>query len=148
MWGGVQWARALRPDSGDLGVLWGWPTDCNCSMTRLPRESDLRFMRPKDVVEMLGVSRTTLWRLCRTGTFPRPVRVSPGRSAFVYEAVQAWMNERVSSIPGSGPAALASQPASGRDPYPSVAPPTGMPTRALKRGAAVASAPGGLSRRH
>lgn len=54
----------------------------------------MRFIRPKDVLDLVGLSRTTLWRLCRDGAFPRPVRLSAGRSAFVYEAVQEWMEQR------------------------------------------------------
>ena len=59
----------------------------------------MRFIRPKEVLELVGISRTTLWRLCRSGSFPRPVRISARRSAFHYEAVQEWMERRLKDPP-------------------------------------------------
>lgn len=55
----------------------------------------MKFIRPKEVLELLGISRTTLWRLCRAGTFPQPVRITTGRAGFVLEAVLEWMEARV-----------------------------------------------------
>lgn len=56
----------------------------------------MRFIKPKEVLELVGISRTTLWRLCRAGTFPQPVRITKGRAGFVLEAVLEWMDARVS----------------------------------------------------
>ena len=38
----------------------------------------VRFIRSREVVEMIRVSRTTLWRMVREGSFPKPVRISKG----------------------------------------------------------------------
>ena len=51
----------------------------------------MQFIRPRDVVEMIGVSRTTLWRMVQAGTFPRPVRITERNRGFLLEAVEAWM---------------------------------------------------------
>lgn len=40
------------------------------------------FSSPTDVCTRFGFSRTTLWRLIRAGSFPRPVQLSPNRTAF------------------------------------------------------------------
>jgi len=37
------------------------------------------------------------WRLCRAGVFPKPVRISAGRVAFVQQQVENWMNARASA---------------------------------------------------
>ena len=54
----------------------------------------MQFMRPQDVVEMIGVSRTTLWRMVQAGTFPRPVRITERNRGYLLEAVEAWMKAR------------------------------------------------------
>lgn len=54
----------------------------------------MRFIRPRQVLEMIGVSRTTLWRMVQAGTFPPPVRITERNRGFLLEAVEAWMKER------------------------------------------------------
>jgi predicted DNA-binding transcriptional regulator AlpA len=55
----------------------------------------VRFITAKEVRELVSLSRTTLWRLCRAGLFPQPVKLSPGRIAFVREQVEDWMKARL-----------------------------------------------------
>ncbi len=57
----------------------------------------MQFIRPRGVVEMIGVSRTTLWRLVQAGIFPQPVRITARSRAFLLEAVEAWMKARLTS---------------------------------------------------
>ena len=47
---------------------------------------------------MIGVSRTTLWRMVREGTFPRPVRITERNVGYVLEAVEAWMQVRTQGL--------------------------------------------------
>ena len=54
----------------------------------------MRFIRPREVVAMLGVSRATLWRMVRAGTFPPPVRISERNRGFLLEVVEEWMKAR------------------------------------------------------
>ena len=37
------------------------------------------FYSKKELLRRLPYSGTTLWRQCRRGNFPRPVKISPGR---------------------------------------------------------------------
>jgi prophage regulatory protein len=55
----------------------------------------VKFVRTKDVVRMLGVSRTTLWRMVQAGAFPSPVAISKRATGHVLEEVEAWMAERL-----------------------------------------------------
>jgi prophage regulatory protein len=55
----------------------------------------MRFIRPGEVVRMLGVSRTTLWRMVRSGLFPRPVEITERNRGYVLEDVEAWMQARI-----------------------------------------------------
>jgi prophage regulatory protein len=58
----------------------------------------VQFIRPRQVLEMIGVSRTTLWRMVRAGTFPRPVRITERNCGFVLDTVEAWMKARAAGL--------------------------------------------------
>lgn len=51
----------------------------------------MRFIRPRQVLEMIGVSRSTLRRMAQEGGFPQPVRITKRNAGCVLEAVEAWM---------------------------------------------------------
>ena len=53
-----------------------------------------RFLSPKDVNRLTGLSLTTLWRMRRRGELPEPVRLSPGRVGWTEDAIAAWLAER------------------------------------------------------
>ncbi len=55
-----------------------------------------RLIRRREVQELVGnPSRTTLWRWCRDGNFPRPIRLSSsGFLVWKLADVLAWMDER------------------------------------------------------
>ncbi len=59
----------------------------------------MRFIRVVEVMEMLAVSRTTLWRMVRAGGFPAPVQITVRSRGFVLEDVEAWMQARVDQGP-------------------------------------------------
>lgn len=58
-------------------------------------ESKKRLVRPDKILEMLGVSRVTLWKYIRDGKFPAPIKI--GASRFWVEAeVNEWFGRAVS----------------------------------------------------
>jgi prophage regulatory protein len=59
----------------------------------------VRFIRPGQVIEMIGVSRSTLRRMVEDGTFPQPVRITKRNAGYVLEAVEAWMQARSQGLP-------------------------------------------------
>jgi prophage regulatory protein len=63
----------------------------------------VRFVRPRQVLEMIGVSRTTLWRMVQSGTFPPPVRITERNSGYILEAVEEWMKARAEGRPWNPP---------------------------------------------
>ena len=56
-----------------------------------------RLLAGPQVQAKTSLSRCTIWRLARRGTFPAPVQVSPGRVAWSEQAVDAWIAERLAS---------------------------------------------------
>ena len=59
----------------------------------------MRFIKTRQVLEMLGVSRTTLWRMVQNGSFPQPVHITGRNAHYVLQAVEAWMRARAHRVP-------------------------------------------------
>ena len=59
----------------------------------------VRFLRPRQVLEMIGVSRTTLWRMVQAGNFPRPVRITERNRGYLLKSVETWMRARAEGRP-------------------------------------------------
>lgn len=54
----------------------------------------MRFIRAREVLRMIGVSRTTLWRMVRAGLFPQPVRITKRNTGYIFDDVESWMRDR------------------------------------------------------
>lgn len=54
-----------------------------------------KLLSTRRVCEILDISRSTLWRMVRRGSFPEPLNISPGRVGFVDAEVELWIRERV-----------------------------------------------------
>ena len=59
----------------------------------------MRLLRIEDVCAQLRISRTTLWRLCRTERFPKALRFGPsGRSiGFFANEIDDWLEAQASA---------------------------------------------------
>lgn len=53
-----------------------------------------KILRPKAVVQMVGLSRTTLWRLENAGQFPARRKISRAAIGWLESEVLKWMAER------------------------------------------------------
>jgi prophage regulatory protein len=58
----------------------------------------MKVIRQKAVVEMTGLSRTTLWRLERQGNFPKRRRLGPNSVGWHEVEVLAWLESRPTGI--------------------------------------------------
>jgi predicted DNA-binding transcriptional regulator AlpA len=54
-----------------------------------------RLIGIDEVQNKVQLSRSTLWRLRRTGGFPDPIAVSPHRKLWLERAVDAWISAKV-----------------------------------------------------
>jgi prophage regulatory protein len=63
-----------------------------------PREADAeesglrRMLSEAEVLAMIPVSRTTLFRMEKAGRFPRSTYISPNRRIWFLDEVRAWQN--------------------------------------------------------
>ena len=50
-------------------------------------------LRPLLQYKVVPYSATTVWRLCRTGKFPRPIKVSPGITAWRVADIRKYLDQ-------------------------------------------------------
>lgn len=58
------------------------------------------FMRLPQVLALVPVSKSTLWRHVCAGTFPAPVKLFVGVTAWRVDDVRSWIDERGGPGPG------------------------------------------------
>ena len=54
-----------------------------------------RFVSPRELSQLTGLSVGTLIRLRKIGDLPDPVRVSPGRIGWPRAVVETWIESRI-----------------------------------------------------
>jgi predicted DNA-binding transcriptional regulator AlpA len=52
-----------------------------------------RILRMQEVIEITGISRTTIWRMERKGEFPTRVRLSENSVGWKLIDIQKWINK-------------------------------------------------------
>ena len=69
------------------------------SLEHSPARSGVRVLRRKQILEMFGISNTTLWEWVRTGKFPAPIDLGPNTRAWLAEEVDAFLLQRAKERP-------------------------------------------------
>ncbi len=54
----------------------------------------MRILRLRELTKIVGLSKVTIWRMEREGTFPRRRQLSSGSVGWLDEEVEEWMRER------------------------------------------------------
>ena len=49
-----------------------------------------RMLRTKEVLELTGWSRATIWRKVRSGDFPAPITLGPNSIAWPEDVIASW----------------------------------------------------------
>ncbi len=53
-----------------------------------------RMLRPPEVVARTGLSRTTIWRRVRAGTFPPPTELGVNSIGWPEPLIESWLEKR------------------------------------------------------
>lgn len=53
-----------------------------------------RVMRIAEVQSTISYSPSQIYRMIKANTFPKPIRLGPGRVGWKSSAVQAWISSR------------------------------------------------------
>lgn len=56
------------------------------------------LIRLTQVCELLGISRSTIYKRLSDGTFPAPIRIGPGTVRWSVDALQSWIDDRASPV--------------------------------------------------
>ncbi len=60
----------------------------------------MHILRTPEVTRLTGLSRTTLWRFERRGTFPRRIRLGANSVGWLEDEVRDWVNSRPRGLAG------------------------------------------------
>jgi predicted DNA-binding transcriptional regulator AlpA len=69
--------------------------------TAFNNQTSNRMLRSREVVNLTGLSKTTIWRLETAGNFPSRKKLSVGRVGWDFMQVADWISSR-STIISSG----------------------------------------------
>jgi prophage regulatory protein len=56
--------------------------------------AELKTLRFSDLQEIIPVSRSTLWRWVRDGSFPSPINLGPNTRAWREEDIRVWLETK------------------------------------------------------
>jgi predicted DNA-binding transcriptional regulator AlpA len=70
-------------------------TERNAPNTEPSMKQAERILRIKKVIELTGLSRTTIWRMERKGEFPARVQLGVGSVGWRYSEVNGWIKARI-----------------------------------------------------
>lgn len=59
------------------------------------RPLSARFLRIRDVIEICGLSRASIYEAVKLGTFPPPIKITARASAWLKHEVDEWVEQRV-----------------------------------------------------
>ena len=52
------------------------------------------IIRPRNLPQITGLSKTTIWRLERAGKFPKHIKLSAGATGWKRSDIEAWLEAR------------------------------------------------------
>jgi prophage regulatory protein len=102
---GVDLTKVIRSLDIDSGVQTSAP-DVDASlvvshtarMTQQPKPEPIhrtsRIIRKPALAERIGVHHMTIWRWCKSGTFPKPVRLGANSIGWYEHEIEEWLNNR------------------------------------------------------
>lgn len=50
--------------------------------------------RQPEVLAILGIAKTTLWRMVNSGSFPKPIKLGERVNGWKVETVKAWLDAK------------------------------------------------------
>jgi predicted DNA-binding transcriptional regulator AlpA len=60
----------------------------------VPVDADDRLLTTAELLTRIPLNRSTLWRMCQEGRFPRPVQLTRSRIGWRWSVIRAWLQER------------------------------------------------------
>jgi prophage regulatory protein len=54
-----------------------------------------RILRRRDVEQLVGLGRSSIYAMMENGTFPKAVKLGPRAVGWVEEEIEAWIEARI-----------------------------------------------------
>jgi prophage regulatory protein len=64
------------------------------SLEHSPARGGVRILRQRQVLQLLGISSSTLWEWVRRGRFPKPIAIGPNSKAWLADEIDAHLLAR------------------------------------------------------
>jgi prophage regulatory protein len=61
------------------------------SLEHSPARAGVRILRQRQVLELLGISSSTLWDWVKRGKFPKPIAIGPNSKAWLGDEIDAYL---------------------------------------------------------
>lgn len=58
----------------------------------------MRILKANEVVKVIGLSKVTIWRMERSGTFPKRINLSDRRVGWIESEILEWLESRPKGI--------------------------------------------------
>ena len=58
----------------------------------------MRILKDNEVVKVIGLSKVTIWRMERSGTFPKRINLSDRRVGWIESEILEWLDSRPKGI--------------------------------------------------
>ena len=58
----------------------------------------MRILRHPDVQQMIGLSRSTIYRWSSNGSFPKPAKLGPRAVGWPEAQIRAWIADRIGEL--------------------------------------------------
>ncbi|MGA4421493.1 helix-turn-helix transcriptional regulator [Ralstonia nicotianae] len=60
-------------------------------------ETGNRILRIKQVMEITGLAKPTIYLHMKQGTFPKQIKLGPKAAGWLHSDVQSWINSRIAA---------------------------------------------------
>ena len=75
------------------GIVRSIPPACIYKLLLIAMEYEKKLLKEKEVCELIGCSKSTLWRMVGRGDFPRPYKFGQRLTRWNNYEIHIWMTE-------------------------------------------------------
>jgi prophage regulatory protein len=79
-------------ESKDLGMAAANREDAEMEISTSPKSRPRRMLNEKQILDVVPLSRTSIYRLEKAGKFPRSTYISANRRVWFEDEIIAWQN--------------------------------------------------------
>lgn len=59
---------------------------------------NIDLLSPKQVINRLSIPSSTLYRWISNGSFPKPIKIGPRRTAFRHTDIEQWLDRQAETV--------------------------------------------------